>query len=282
MGVNRDALGKTYQGSWEVTGAQMSAYARAAEDVNPRYEEGAGQVAPPLFVVVPMMPVLMETLWDPDLEIDMLRLVHGEQEVEWVRPIEPGDVLSVRGVFTGLEDRSSGQVLEITHELRAGEEVVARLRGSMFVRGSGGGKGARPGREERGRASFEVRQVVGFDQTRRYAQASGDHNPIHLDPEVAQAAGLPGVILHGLCTMAFASRVVVDRLCGGDPRGLEAMGVRFRRPVLLGDELTVRVWVDDEEVGGRVSLEVARQDGEVVLGEAWARLVSRNLEEKFP
>lgn len=281
MGVNRDALGKTYQGSWEVTGAQMSAYARATEDVNPRYEEGAGQVAPPLFVVVPMMPVLMETLWDPELEIDMLRLVHGEQEIEWVRPIEPGETLTVYGEFAGLEDRSSGQVLEITHELRAGVEVVARLRGSMFVRGSGG-KGARSRRVGRGPASLEVRQVVGLDQTQRYAEASGDHNPIHLDPEVAQAAGLPGVILHGLCTMAFASRVVVDALCEGDPRGLEAMGVRFRRPVLLGEELTVRVWVDDEEEGGRVSIEVARQDGEVVLGEAWARLVSRNLEEKFP
>jgi acyl dehydratase len=61
----------------------------------------------------------------------------------------------------------------------------------------------------------------------RYAGASGDFNPIHIDPEFAKAVGLPNTILHGLYMMGLVSRSAMD-LAGGDPKALKRLSVQFR------------------------------------------------------
>lgn len=87
-----------------------------------------------------------------------------------------------------------------------------------------------------------VTQRVDADQAVRYASASGDYMPIHLDDEAARAAGLPGPILHGLCTMAFCARAVTGRFCPENPERLKRIALRFARPVLPGQTLTHSVW----------------------------------------
>ena len=57
-----------------------------------------------------------------------------------------------------------------------------------------------------------LHKTVSVEQIRRYAQASGDHNPIHLDQAFARSAGLPGVIAHGMLTMAFVDQMVTEKL----------------------------------------------------------------------
>ncbi|MGH2717524.1 MAG: MaoC/PaaZ C-terminal domain-containing protein, partial [Actinomycetota bacterium] len=92
--------------------------------------------------------------------------------------------------------------------------------------------------------AFTAVQKVDDDQTYRYAEASGDHNPIHTDPEFARnAAGLPGIILHGMATMAFAGKVILDEACSGDPSRLWRLKVRFSKPVFPGETLTTRAWL---------------------------------------
>ena len=83
--------------------------------------------------------------------------------------------------------------------------------------------------------------------TYRYAEASLDDNPIHVDPNTAKAAGLPDVILHGLCTMAMAGGSVVESQAGGDPLRLKRLGVRFARPVLNSSKLTTFGWNTDRK-----------------------------------
>ena len=68
----------------------------------------------------------------------------------------------------------------------------------------------------------------------RYAGASGDFNPIHWNDRMAAALGLPGVIAHGMLTMASAARVVTDWL--DDPADLVEYGVRFTKPVVVPDD----------------------------------------------
>jgi acyl dehydratase len=87
-----------------------------------------------------------------------------------------------------------------------------------------------------------VRQEVDPDQTYRYAEASGDHNPIHTDDAAARAAGFPGIFLHGLCTMAFVSRAVVETVCEGDPTRLRRLAVRFSHPVFPSEPITTTIW----------------------------------------
>ena len=72
-----------------------------------------------------------------------------------------------------------------------------------------------------------------------------DDNPIHVDPDTAKAAGLPNVILHGLCTMAMSGKSVIDTLAAGDPRRLKRLGVRFASPVFNSSELTTQGWKTD-------------------------------------
>lgn len=97
-----------------------------------------------------------------------------------------------------------------------------------------------------------------------YAAASGDFNPIHLDPEVGQKAGLGGVILHGMCTMAWMGEAAVRFF--GDPTLVTRLQTRFVRPVAIGDTITFTGTVV-EAGNGRVVAEIAatNQRGEDVL-----------------
>jgi acyl dehydratase len=78
-----------------------------------------------------------------------------------------------------------------------------------------------------GDALPELRVTPDADLTKRYAAASGDPNPIHTDPEFAKSVGLPGIILHGLWTMAQVARANAA-VAGGDPRALKRLSVQFR------------------------------------------------------
>ena len=113
------------------------------------------------------------------------------------------------------------------------------------------------------------------DQTFRYAEASGDPNPIHVDENIARMAGLPGIIVHGLCTMAFTSKVAIDKLCGGDPNRLKRLRVRFSRPVLPGQTITTKIWADGERDGRKVfAYETFNPDGQPVIKGGVAEVAS--------
>lgn len=110
----------------------------------------------------------------------------------------------------------------------------------------------------------------------RYAGASGDFNPIHWNDAVAGEVGLPGVIAHGMLTMASAVRVITDWV--GDPGAVVEYGVRFARPVVVPNDdkgavidVTAKVAakLDDAARTVRVDL-TATADGQKVLAAARA------------
>jgi 3-hydroxybutyryl-CoA dehydratase len=94
----------------------------------------------------------------------------------------------------------------------------------------------------------------------RYAGASGDFNPIHIDPEFARAVGLPGNILHGLWMMAQVARGAAQ-LAKGDPRALKRLSVQFRGMGFPERELLVSGTVK-EAANGRVVIEMAAAQGD--------------------
>ncbi|WP_219412803.1 MaoC family dehydratase [Pseudonocardia nigra] len=114
----------------------------------------------------------------------------------------------------------------------------------------------------------------------RYAGASGDFNPIHWSDRVATGVGLPGVIAHGMLTMALAGRIVTD--WAGDPAAVRSYGVRFTRPVVVPDdeegalvEVTAKVTdVTDTDDGARIArvAVTATFEGKTVLGRAVAEV----------
>ncbi|HNM98303.1 MAG TPA: MaoC/PaaZ C-terminal domain-containing protein [Marmoricola sp.] len=95
-----------------------------------------------------------------------------------------------------------------------------------------------------------------------YAAAAGDPNPIHQDDEVARAVGLPGVIAHGMFTMALAARFVDEYV--GEPGHIVELSAKFTKPVVVPPEGT-EVVIEGDHTDGRVRLTVTCL-GEKVLG----------------
>jgi acyl dehydratase len=94
----------------------------------------------------------------------------------------------------------------------------------------------------------------------RYAGASGDFNPIHLDPEFAKQVGLPSNILHGLYSMAQVARACTQA-AGGDPRSLRRLSVQFRGMGLPEQEIVV---TGAENEQGVVALEAVQGDNKII------------------
>jgi acyl dehydratase len=106
--------------------------------------------------------------------------------------------------------------------------------------------------------------------TVRYAGASGDFNPIHIDDEFARSVGLPGRILHGLWTMAQVARVVAD--FGGGPGAMRRLSVEFRGMGVLDEEVAVSGTVRSVSAGvAEVGCE-ARQAGRRIIRNGVAEL----------
>jgi acyl dehydratase len=127
-------------------------------------------------------------------------------------------------------------------------------------------------------ASFEVgdqlpelRVTPDAELTKRYAAASGDPNPIHTDPEFAKNVGLPGIILHGLWTMAQVARAQAA-VADGDPRALRRLEVQFRGMGFPEQEIVVSSTVKAVD-GDRITTDtVAEQSGNQIIRNAQAEI----------
>jgi acyl dehydratase len=106
--------------------------------------------------------------------------------------------------------------------------------------------------------------------TIRYAGASGDFNPIHIDEEFAQRVGLPGRILHGLWTMAQVARAHTD--AGGGPEHLKRLSVQFRGMGVMGEEIVVSGTVREVEGGVATVESQAEQAGHRIIRNAVAAI----------
>ncbi len=106
--------------------------------------------------------------------------------------------------------------------------------------------------------------------TVRYAGASGDFNPIHIDEEFAQSVGLPGKILHGLWTMAQVARAHTD--AAGGPESLKSLSVQFRGMGRMEEEITVKGTVRESDGGTAVVDSEAEQGGQRIIRRGVARL----------
>jgi acyl dehydratase len=283
MGLNHGLIGKQYPPqNYGVTAEATLKYARAYNEDNPWFLDTTrpgGIVAPPMFgVVIGWLPIMM-VVTDSDLNVDLLRLLHGEQDMYFYRPTVPGDVVTSTARITTIEGKTTGESLEVEiNSKNQRGEPVQRMLFTAFIRRRGRGAGQREGRpEERpsGEPILRICQTIDLDQTYRYAEASGDHNPIHVDENVAKMAGLPGIIVHGLCTMAFTSKVTIDHLCDRDPWRLRRLRARFSRPVFPGQVITTAVWSRPDREGLKVySYETYNPEGRAVIQEGIAEIAA--------
>jgi acyl dehydratase len=106
----------------------------------------------------------------------------------------------------------------------------------------------------------------------RYAGASGDFNPIHVDPEFAKSVGLPSNILHGLYSMGLVAKAAAVGLAGGDPRALKKLTVQFRGMGFPEQEVVVTGEVKEVD-GDRITVDLEAIQGETrIIRNAQAEL----------
>jgi acyl dehydratase len=120
--------------------------------------------------------------------------------------------------------------------------------------------------------SIELRVTPDPYVTVRYAGASGDFNPIHVDEDFAKQVGLPGRILHGLWTMAQVARAHTE--AAGGPEQLRRLSVQFRGMGRLGEEIVVRGIVEPGEDGAVIVRSEAEQSGQRIIRNAVAEVSS--------
>jgi acyl dehydratase len=178
-------------------------------------------------------------------------LVHGEQGFTLHQPLPVAAVARSQSRIAAIYDKGKAAVvvLESTTDDATTGEPLFTSTSSLFIRGEGGWGGDRgpsssssiPERAPDHVVTYETRT----DQALLY-RLNGDRNPLHSDPQFAALGGFPKPILHGLCTYGFTGRALLHTVCGGDPERFRSMSGRFASPVMPGDTLDIKVWVDGD------------------------------------
>jgi acyl dehydratase len=210
------------------------------------YEEGLEAL--PTMAVVLAYPGFWQQR--PEFGLDWRAILHAEQQVIVHRPLAPQG--RVRGVTSvdRIDDkgRDKGALLYVRREVRDADtdELLSTIVQGSFLRGNGGFRPA-PQPSPRpepvpDRPPDACLELPTSPQQAVLYRLSGDLNPLHVDPEVARAAGLQRPILHGLCTFGIAARAVLRLLCDDRADSLRGIGGRFTAPVFPGDTLVTEVW----------------------------------------
>ena len=183
-------------------------------------------------------------------------LVHGEQGIELHRPLPVAATISSTTKVAGIYDKGKAAlvVFETTARDVADSEPLFTNTTSLFMRGEGGWGGDRgPSSQSSGPPERDPDHVVSYttrpDQALLY-RLNGDRNPLHSDPAFAADGGFDKPILHGLCTYGFTGRALLHACCSGDPDRFKSMSGRFSSPVIPGETLDIKIWLQDSNTDG--------------------------------
>jgi acyl dehydratase len=204
----------------------------------------------------------------PELGIDWLRLLHGEQSFDIHNPIPPEGTVKAGYEIAAVADKGTGKgaILHLVKTLNdADGEKLATVRSVLFLRGDGGcGSFGNVPAEPTALAeqpASEVGDIATLPQSALIYRLSGDYNPIHADPEAAAKAGFERPILHGLCTLGIATRAVLTCLADGVPDRLKSLSVRFSRPVFPGETIRTEFFT----AGGQIRFRSRTIERDVVV-----------------
>ena len=210
---------------------------------------------------------------DPHAGVDYLKVVHGEQDVRFLRPMPTAATIVSKTRVSLVSDKGAGKgaIVELRRDLFEAEsdERLAEVRQVSFLRGDGGFS-AESGESDAPPEALPPVPERAPDHEFMFgtpAQAaliyrlSGDSNPLHADPEVATKAGFRQPILHGLATYGMAGYAAIRTLAGNDAARLRRLALRMTSPVYPGEVIRFQFW---RESGTRVHVR-ARVDARDVV-----------------
>lgn len=178
--------------------------------------------------------------------------LHLSQAVHLRRLVRPAERVTIEVEVLGARREPRGARLALRSVLSddAGAPFAELVTGVLLVGATAPDPfGDIPPHPQHGSATgptVVVARQVSTELVGRYAEASGDDNPIHLDPAAARAAGFPGRIAHGMCVMALICEEVIDRYAAGDAARIRGIGGRFSSPVLPEQPLKISLQPDGD------------------------------------
>jgi acyl dehydratase len=196
---------------------------------------------------------------NPETGIDWKQVVHGEQRLLLHKPLPAAATVVGRTAIEDIIDKGAGKGAIMYSERaileKTNGERIATIEQTTVCRGDGGFGG--PPREQRpphpipDRAPDTVCDLPTRPEMALIYRLSGDPNPLHIDPQIARAAGFQRPILHGLGTFGVAGHAILKCLCGYDPSRLTAMAARFSAPVFPSETIRTELWRDGNVVSFR-------------------------------
>ena len=192
-------------------------------------------------------------IWrEPRFGIDWKRVLHGETSVVIHSPLPVEGEVVGRTRFGPFFDKGAdkGTVAYHTREIyHADGTHIATITNGTLLRGDGGWGGTSAGQPQPhpipDRAPDIVHTLPTAENQAMIYRLSGDYNPLHIDPAVAQAAGFARPILHGLATYGVAGRSILSALCDNQTERLKRLDVRFSSPVYPGETIRTEIWRED-------------------------------------
>jgi acyl dehydratase len=183
-------------------------------------------------------------LQKPELEVDWVRLLHGEHYYEIYQPLPVEGMFKAEHRIVGVDDKGEGRGAVVNFEKSLFDEngnLLAKVEQSNFLRGDGGcgsfGSTAKVRPPLPDGDPDVTCEVATPRQMALLYRLSGDYNPVHADPDVAIEAGFHEPWLAGMCTMGLATRAAISTLCEDDPARIRSMFVRFRNVSFPGETL---------------------------------------------
>lgn len=242
-------------------------------------------VAPPSYAGALLFAAAPQLLAHHDVARYTTVLVHLDQTFRWHDALPVDDHVELTGRVTRVRSRGGAYFVTYAMDVMAGGEVAIESV-STFLLGeeaAGAVPAARPEPAIREAANSETPTRYGAadgvpalaksasrHDLVRYAAASGDFNPIHFDHDAARAAGLEGVVGHGLLTTAWVTQLAAA--ASGQPAPLAELTVRYRDPMYPGDQVTVSGEARDPQEGlRRLDINVAAGERTAITGRVLVR-----------
>lgn len=247
-----------------VSTRRVLAYAAGIGETDPHYLDDAredGIFAPPAFCVSLEWAVVAIDRRQTQLSIPLeeaRRGVHAIQDSIFHQPIRPGDKLKTRATLVSAQPIKAGTLavtkLETTNT-KTNAPVVTSWSSAIYrdveLEGSAVSYDQAPPLPENAIAKLSDRAgavdvYIPREMPHTYTECADIWNPIHTEREVALAAGLPDIILHGTATWALAAREVTRAYAGGDGRKLKRLHGRFVGMVVPGQDISIRHERDEQ------------------------------------
>ncbi|HEX9910805.1 MAG TPA: MaoC/PaaZ C-terminal domain-containing protein [Desulfatiglandales bacterium] len=273
----------------EITWRQTMNFAAAVDDHNAYYvddEREGGIIAPPLFSVAVTWRIL-ERIWEyieaKEFPMEVLMTqVHHTEHLEFHRPLRPGDRLTVKGRVAAILPHRAGTrvVMRFDALVEADEPVFTEHIGALMRGVKCSDDGLCPNRlpeglllEESAEPLWESRIPIDPLRPHIYDGCTDIVFPIHTSRAFARQVGLPGNILQGTATLAFAVREIINRESGGDPLALKSIFCRFTGMVFPGTAVRVQlVGKSGKDKGTALHFIVLNQEGQKAISGGYAFL----------